>query len=71
MVGILLSYWEGLFSGAMLVSGSVIRVEMEMCPKFVAPKFITEFFWEFQGVILLMAEILHHLGCMKPSKKMG
>ena len=24
MVGILLSYWEGLFSGAMLVSGMVV-----------------------------------------------
>ena len=35
MVGILLSYWEGLFSGAMLVSGSVwlINEVADLSPK--------------------------------------
>ena len=30
MVGILLSYWDGLFSGAMLVSGRVMLMRYDM-----------------------------------------
>ena len=43
MVGILLSYWGGLFSGAMLVSGSVhdmiFSLEKKICPFGTRPFF--------------------------------
>ena len=55
MVGILISFWDGLFLGAMLVLGSVYNV-------FYASPVVWKFHQQSkQAMVLLMEEILHQL----------
>ena len=72
MVGILLSYWEGLFSGAMLVSGSVYHLENRWLatPKCIGlswPRIQKATFWKLHWLYFHVTEFDPFLSMMLTS----